>query len=251
MKKTGLLLLALLLTFSAGVFAADGGRYIQAIIANDISIVFNGEAFEPIDEATGQQYVPVIIDGRTYLPVRPIAEAARLPVTWDGSTGTIYLGSAGVVDVKPSDVLDASGDELTYTVDQEMLNRINEFDDGESVEYTHGFFSHMDQYGTGHKTILHADGKYETMRVTVIFIPDDKDTKGSVELSIGKLPVEADNAKEFKESKLEYSIKHIAEMEFYVLYELELPIGGVDILRINADTTYTDGTIIFGNPQFE
>ena len=251
MKKTGLIVLALLLTFSAGVFAADGGQYIQALIANDINIAFNGEAFEPIDEATGEQYVPIIIDGRTYLPVRPIAEAAGLAVNWDGNTRTIYLGSAGVVDVKPSDVLDAHGDELTYTVDQEILNRINEFDKDESVEYTHGFFSHMDKYGSGHKTVLHTDGKYDTMRVTVIFIPDDEETTGSVELTIGKLPVEADTPKEFKESELEYSVKHIPEMDFYVPYVLELPIGGIDNLRINANTTSTNGTVIFGNPQFE
>ena len=39
---------------------------------------------------------PFAMDGRTFLPVRAIAEAVNMPVDFDASTNTVYLGGAPV-----------------------------------------------------------------------------------------------------------------------------------------------------------
>ena len=39
---------------------------------------------------------PFISDGRTFLPVRGIADALDIPVTWDGSTSTVHVGTQPV-----------------------------------------------------------------------------------------------------------------------------------------------------------
>jgi len=35
---------------------------------------------------------PFILDGRTFLPIATIANALNLPIEWDGSTSTVYVG---------------------------------------------------------------------------------------------------------------------------------------------------------------
>ena len=53
-----------------------------------VNIVINGQAYNPPDDMQ-----PFIMDGRTFLPVRGIAEVLDVPVVWDGSTRTVYVGT--------------------------------------------------------------------------------------------------------------------------------------------------------------
>jgi hypothetical protein len=51
---------------------------------NNIKIVLNGRVLATENE-------PFVYEGRTYLPVKDIAEALGLDVDWDGDTQTVYL----------------------------------------------------------------------------------------------------------------------------------------------------------------
>lgn len=59
----------------------------------DIKITLNGESLNPKD-ATGNDVEPFIIDGTTYLPVRAVADALGLNVSWDSDTSTAVLSGS-------------------------------------------------------------------------------------------------------------------------------------------------------------
>ena len=67
--------------------AANPGGVMRELFYG-VNIVLNGRPLhtEGIDR-------PFILDGRTFLPVRAISEALNVPVDWDGSTMTVYLGT--------------------------------------------------------------------------------------------------------------------------------------------------------------
>jgi len=52
-----------------------------------VNVVVNGVPQEFDDDMQ-----PFIMDGRTFLPVRGIAEALDVPVDWDSETQTVYVG---------------------------------------------------------------------------------------------------------------------------------------------------------------
>lgn len=57
---------------------------------SNIKITMDGQTITPTD-ANGAAVEPFAISGTTYLPVRAVAEALGLEVTWDGSTSTVIL----------------------------------------------------------------------------------------------------------------------------------------------------------------
>ena len=95
MKKALSLILCLALIFSLGTaaLAADTDFVRSADITyRGISIVVNGKKIVPQD-ASGNAVEPFIMDGTTYLPVRAIAGALGLDVSWDGASSTVVLKS--------------------------------------------------------------------------------------------------------------------------------------------------------------
>lgn len=68
------------------------------LVYNDIKITVNGERIIPKD-ANGKTIEPFIIDGTTYLPVRAVAEALNLDVSWDANTSTAILRGAEPVEM--------------------------------------------------------------------------------------------------------------------------------------------------------
>ena len=58
----------------------------EAIIVNfnNIRIVVNGQQVQT-------EFEPFIFQGRTYLPVRDVADAMGFDVTWEGTTNTVHL----------------------------------------------------------------------------------------------------------------------------------------------------------------
>lgn len=87
-------LLGVLLTavFSSTISPAIAEQVTRQLNAtyNDIKIVIDGETIEPRD-ANGKVVEPFIVDGTTYLPVRPLCEAVGYNVEWDGAAQTIYV----------------------------------------------------------------------------------------------------------------------------------------------------------------
>lgn len=80
------MVLGLVLPASASV----GSKSVE-LYYNNIKIRLNGQEIVARD-ANGNAVEPFIIDGTTYLPVRGVASALGLNVSWDGATQTVILG---------------------------------------------------------------------------------------------------------------------------------------------------------------
>jgi hypothetical protein len=80
----GVLMMALL---TPVVLAANPGGVMREVFY-DVNIVVNGTAWSPPADM-----VPFISQGRTFLPVRGIAELFDVPVDWDGATMTVFIGT--------------------------------------------------------------------------------------------------------------------------------------------------------------
>ena len=83
----------MLLALGTCALAADK-TVSAAITYRGISIIVNGTKIVPQD-ANGNPVEPFIMDGTTYLPVRAIAGALGLDVSWNGATSTVILTSGG------------------------------------------------------------------------------------------------------------------------------------------------------------
>lgn len=94
-RKSTLVLLTLLVfvALSATVFAA--GRWVQAWQDDTLKIKFDGAAQTFTDPDDGSQIVPLVYNGRTYLPVRAIATLAGLGVDYDDASHSVLLTSGG------------------------------------------------------------------------------------------------------------------------------------------------------------
>lgn len=100
-----LVVLGMILMFMSGafmsnllVFADDGLVSIDKVFLNNsIQVVINGTLFQAKDPQDGSVYVPITYKGRTYLPLRAVAEAVNMPVEYDSATKTAYLGTKPTV----------------------------------------------------------------------------------------------------------------------------------------------------------
>ena len=100
---------------------ATVGTVTKDLSYNNIKITLNGAELKPTD-AAGNYVEPFIIDGTTYLPVRGVANALGLDVSWDGSNNTVVLsdgtvsgGAEGDVAKAGDVVYNANGVKVTLT----------------------------------------------------------------------------------------------------------------------------------------
>ena len=68
-----------------------------SVIYRNIQIMVNGEQLTPRD-AQGNIVEPFLFEGTTFLPARAISEALDMPVHWDSSTSTVYIGERWTVE---------------------------------------------------------------------------------------------------------------------------------------------------------
>lgn len=80
---SGMVASFLIIGFAIPAFAAY--QKTATLNYNDIKITVDGKQVTPKD-ANGNTVEPFIIDGTTYLPVRGIASALGLDVSWDQAT---------------------------------------------------------------------------------------------------------------------------------------------------------------------
>lgn len=83
-----------------------------------IKITLDGTEIIPKD-ANGNVVEPFAIEGTTYLPVRGIANALGLGVSWDGATQTVVLSSPGKTagtggQTAGAVIMDKNGIKITY-----------------------------------------------------------------------------------------------------------------------------------------
>lgn len=90
MKKQILAAVAAVALFSSGVYA--GGNFQEISVSFDAvkKIVIFGQDKTPVDTKA------FIYNNTTYVPLRYISEQLKIPVNWDGGTGTVYIGESAV-----------------------------------------------------------------------------------------------------------------------------------------------------------
>jgi len=77
--------------FIVGAAASSGIIKITAEINPKINYILNRKKFVPKD-MDGSEMNTIIYNGRSYVPLRAIAEALNVYVDWDAETSTIILG---------------------------------------------------------------------------------------------------------------------------------------------------------------
>lgn len=86
---SGMLTALLLVGMAAPALAAGFSKYIE--VSTGVSLYMDDTKLDPRD-ANGNPVEVFIYNGTTYLPVRAISEALEIPVQWDGSTRSVYVG---------------------------------------------------------------------------------------------------------------------------------------------------------------
>lgn len=97
---SGFITALLLVSLVGGALAVSSYQKQATLNYSGIIITLDDKTITPTD-AAGNAVEPFGIDGTTYLPVRGIANALGLGVTWDGTTQTVKLTSAGSTTATP------------------------------------------------------------------------------------------------------------------------------------------------------
>ena len=86
-------IVSIILSLCTGVVLGVGGiEHIQAALNHDMKIFVNGARLTLTDEQ-GQNFDPIVYNGRTYVPARFIANALGANIHWNGDTQTIDIVS--------------------------------------------------------------------------------------------------------------------------------------------------------------
>lgn len=93
-KLTKILLLTAVIVACSFVsaYAATNLEPIKAFFNKSVTLVLNGDRWQPTDPA-GKPLSPILYNGSNYLPVRAVAEALKVPIDYDATTQTIYIGN--------------------------------------------------------------------------------------------------------------------------------------------------------------
>jgi hypothetical protein len=94
MKKTSVILLLIVTAIfflTTGAFAASKLTAIQAYLNGEVKFLKDGVNWRPTDDK-GNEVLPITYDGKTYLPLRVVATAFNIPVSYDDAKKTILLG---------------------------------------------------------------------------------------------------------------------------------------------------------------
>lgn len=114
--STGLIVMMGLST----VGAVSMYKTIEGVLRPDIKVKVEGTELD-LKDVNGKKITPLIVEGSTYLPVRTIADAVGMNVTWDDKTQTVNLN-----ETKPIENIGIRGivknivkgkDGITFTVE--------------------------------------------------------------------------------------------------------------------------------------
>ncbi|WKL03883.1 hypothetical protein Q0F98_11275 [Paenibacillus amylolyticus] len=87
-----MMVLGTTLTGATGVFAGTQLEKISAYLNHGISFNVDGAAYSPTD-SNGNKLAPITYNNSTYLPVRALADALHVPVSYDGKRAGYYRPS--------------------------------------------------------------------------------------------------------------------------------------------------------------
>ena len=71
---------------------SGSAKTVSVVISDNIVVTLDGTA-KTFTDANGKVVYPLNYNGTTYLPVRAVCGLVNIPVEWDGTTSTIYLGT--------------------------------------------------------------------------------------------------------------------------------------------------------------
>lgn len=116
-------------TGSAGVYAGTKLQKISAYLNHSIGFKVNGTAFTPVDNK-GKVVAPITYNNTTYLPVRAVADALKVPVTFDAVNNQVVLGAGGSVETSKDGLTS-----IQYSTAQktDMINAFANFQGFETV----------------------------------------------------------------------------------------------------------------------
>lgn len=236
-----LMLLTIVLSFVLGAVAnAAGGltKLTDVYLNSDISVVINGTVFNAKDPQDGSTYVPMTYKGRTYLPLRAVAEAVGLPIDYDANTKTAYLGTKpGTIGGPVQEVYinatpeyaGAAESYKTKKIDAAKLTTLT----GKTFE-----FGYCGDTGRFMKPTFLCDFKYKRLKFTVYSAWDQKELEAGYSsdtpLAIEITDEHGTVIKSFKD------LKHGTELEF-----------DIDCIDYKTLGVYcTGGATIIGEPKF-
>ena len=93
MMKKILIWITVLMLASTASFGVSRYREVQVLLVDDMRITVNGEE-KQIRNMDGSTLSPISYQGRTYLPVRAVADLVNYEIRWDGTSRTIAITSA-------------------------------------------------------------------------------------------------------------------------------------------------------------
>lgn len=234
-KKVVGLALASIMTVGGVVGAATAYQSFTATERPDIKVVMDGKV-QDYKDANGNTVYPVIINGTTYLPLRPIANSFGKDVNWNNDTQTITLGEPQPVSLV--DVAELIGYNKNYAPDaskvkgEQNLTFPNIGDVG--VKYQSGI--KVDILGTSVQgSILNLDSSYAKLSCSLLSTGTDTINMKIVDLDTGIAVVD----KEVKPNE-------IIELK-------DLDISGAKRLdfKVQGETNGIDGFAYFLNPIVE
>ncbi len=237
-QQTMFVLLTVLLTLSLSFNVASGASSLVEISAhlnNGIKVVLHGEKFEP-KETDGSKLVPITYKGRTYLPLRAVAEAAGLEVTWDANTSTAYLGDVGgeigkneisYIRVTPEYARVSADNYKLQSRMPEYLNRAP----GKKFEF--GYASDPGFYA-GMSMVVQTNYEYDKFKAT-FWVDEEKDENG--EYTGGDPTIEFRDENEIPLKKM--------DVQYGKLYEVELDVKDV----MELDVWVSGSLSIIGEPM--
>jgi Copper amine oxidase N-terminal domain len=124
MKKKSVILLLIItaiFSLSIGAFAASNLTEIKAYLNAGLKFQLDGKAWRPLDDK-GKEVLPISYNGTTYLPLRVIANALDVPITWDGSTQTIGIRDSSNLTLYSKDVkVDYWSEKYYDVIDKKQL----------------------------------------------------------------------------------------------------------------------------------
>ncbi|MCX7749852.1 MAG: copper amine oxidase N-terminal domain-containing protein [Clostridia bacterium] len=80
------------LLIPGSIFASNVARKVEAYANDSIKLYVNNK-LQQLKEADGSNMSPIVVNGRTYLPVRAVTDMLGAGLVWDSETKSIYIST--------------------------------------------------------------------------------------------------------------------------------------------------------------
>lgn len=213
-----------MLSVAFNVSAASNLVEIQAFLNNEIKIMLHGKSFEPKDPDDGTKYVPITYKGRTYLPMRAVAEAVGLEVLWDNNTQTASIGNTGGEIVKNKiSWINASPEFGGGASNYRLKSRTPELlTAGDKTVFDFGYFA---ENSAGQSESFNTNFGYDKFKAR-FWVDDDKDEEGKYNYLDSFIEITDEHGITIKKIDVEYNKMYDVEINIKDVKELKIWVRG-------------------------